>query len=107
MGRAGFTEEGLLIRFFFFLSTERKLLCPGDSSPVLVHFLVVKCGDPGKPRNGKQERVTNNYSYEGSVSFSCDANYTLVGKKIMFCQDDKNWSEEVPQCAGECRSDIM
>ena len=67
----------------------------------LKFFIVVKCGDPGKPSNGEQI-VKKGYVYGGSVKFVCDKNYTLVGTDVIYCQADRSWSSSVPRCLGKC-----
>ena len=66
----------------------------------LKFFIVVKCGDPGKPSNGEQI-VKKGYVYGGSVKFFCDKNYTLVGTDIIYCQANGSWSSPVPRCFGK------
>ena len=64
-------------------------------------IIVVKCGDPGTPTNGRQI-VNKGYVYRGSVTFVCDTNYTLKGISLIFCKADKGWTASVPQCLGNC-----
>ena len=63
--------------------------------------LVIHCGDPGTPLNGKQVNVQNKYNYGGSVEFACNANYTLAGKRKITCEETKDWSSSIPRCWGE------
>ena len=63
-------------------------------------IIVVKCNDPGTPMNGRQI-VSKGYVYGGSVTFACDTNYTIQGKRSIICKADKSWSGSVPQCLGE------
>ena len=67
------------------------------------HFLyiVVQCPDPGKPVNGAQV-VNKGFVYGGSVTFTCDKDYTLRGKSTIYCQEDKQWTASIPRCLGEC-----
>ncbi|XP_078348007.1 uncharacterized protein LOC144633094 [Oculina patagonica] len=62
---------------------------------------LVQCGDPGKPANG-QQKVSKGFVYGGSVTFTCDRNYTLKGISTMYCQENKQWTASVPQCLAPC-----
>ena len=83
---------------FYFIVCKRQRLKIND--PVII-TIAVKCGDPGKPTNGKQI-VRKGYVYGGSVKFVCDENYTVVGVDVMFCQANKSWSSSAPRCVGKC-----
>ncbi|KAL9989297.1 hypothetical protein ACROYT_G003831 [Oculina patagonica] len=63
--------------------------------------IVVQCGDPGKPANGEQ-KVSKGFVYGGSVTFTCDRDYTLKGTSTMYCQENKQWTASVPQCLAPC-----
>ena len=64
-------------------------------------YVVVQCGDPGKPPNG-QQLVKKGFVYGGSVTFICDKDYTLRGTFAIFCQENKEWTASVPRCLGKC-----
>jgi len=58
---------------------------------------IVQCPDLGKPVNGAQV-VKKGFVYGGSVTFTCDKDYTLRGTSIIYCQENKQWSASVPRC---------
>lgn len=62
-------------------------------------FIVIKCGDPGKPSNGKQI-VQKGFVYGGWIKFECDKDYTLDGTHTTHCQANKSWTSPVPRCLG-------
>ncbi|KAL9989281.1 hypothetical protein ACROYT_G003814 [Oculina patagonica] len=64
---------------------------------------LVQCGDPGKPANGEQ-KVSKGFVYGGSVTFTCDKDYTLRGTSTIYCQENKKWTASVPQCLASCQS---
>ncbi|PFX33868.1 CUB and sushi domain-containing protein 1 [Stylophora pistillata] len=64
--------------------------------------IVVNCGDPGTPANGKRVHITNGFHYGSSVKFACDANYSLEGSGKITCEETKEWSSFVPRCRASC-----
>ena len=62
---------------------------------------VVLCDDPGKPANGAQ-LVNKGFVYGGSVTFTCNKDFTLRGTPTIYCQENKQWTASVPQCLGKC-----
>ncbi|CAH3145902.1 unnamed protein product, partial [Porites lobata] len=86
------------------LEGEAELTCvDGKWNTASPKCKAVKCGNPGKPTNGKQI-VRKGYVYGGSVKFFCDKNYTLVGTDVIYCQANGSWSSSVPRCLANCRS---
>ena len=67
----------------------------------LFSFVVINCGDPETPDNGKQINVKNSYNYGGTVEFACDNNYTLAGSQKITCKETKDWSSAPPKCWGK------
>ena len=59
-------------------------------------FLVVSCGDPGKPSNGVV--YGNTFTYRSLVVLECDPQYRLVGDLSRICQADGSWSGTQPTC---------
>jgi len=62
---------------------------------------VVQCDDPGIPANGAQ-LVNKGFVYGGSVTFTCNKDFSLRGKSTIYCQENKEWTAPVPQCLGKC-----
>ncbi|XP_078348103.1 sushi, von Willebrand factor type A, EGF and pentraxin domain-containing protein 1-like isoform X1 [Oculina patagonica] len=62
---------------------------------------LVQCGVPGQLANG-QQKVSKGFVYGGSVTFTCDRDYTLKGTSTMYCQENKQWTASVPQCLAPC-----
>lgn len=63
-------------------------------------YVVVQCGDPGKPANG-QQLVKKGFVYGGYVTFKCEKDYTLSGSFAIYCQENKEWTDSVPRCLGK------
>jgi len=40
--------------------------------------------------------------YGGSVTFTCNKDFSLRGKSTIYCQENKEWTAPVPQCLGKC-----
>ena len=58
----------------------------------------VDCGSPP----GTATFVGLDFSYGGTVTYSCPEGYLLVGQPVMFCQADGTWSDEGPECQCKC-----
>ncbi|XP_038078003.1 uncharacterized protein LOC119745597 isoform X2 [Patiria miniata] len=56
------------------------------------------CADPGTPVNGKQ---TGTFSNGDTLSFECNAGYTLVGARNATCRSG-TYDELVPSCFANC-----
>ena len=61
-------------------------------------FVVVSCGEPATPVNGRKQGST--YIYGSSVVYACTTGYNLQGSKTVTCQANGHWSSGVPTCAG-------
>uniref|UniRef100_A0AAY4B758 Sushi domain containing 2 n=1 Tax=Denticeps clupeoides TaxID=299321 RepID=A0AAY4B758_9TELE len=57
---------------------------------------VVSCGWIPPPKNGKKEGTT--YLQGSTLTFSCDAGYTLQGAAERKCQSDGRWSGDSLEC---------
>ena len=57
------------------------------------------CSNPGIPMNGFKTGPRVPLSGD-KITFSCKANYDLVGSKEIFCYEG-TWNGSVPQCFGE------
>eukprot|EP00058_Branchiostoma_floridae_P019749 XP_002605239.1 hypothetical protein BRAFLDRAFT_92287 [Branchiostoma floridae] len=55
----------------------------------------VRCPTLRGPTNGN---MRGSKSYRGSLRFTCDRVYSLVGAKAIRCQADGTWSDRVPTC---------
>ncbi|XP_046391090.1 sushi, von Willebrand factor type A, EGF and pentraxin domain-containing protein 1 [Ischnura elegans] len=58
----------------------------------------VDCGPLNAPENGYISLDDARTSHGAVATFSCDKNYTLIGKEKRTCGDDGKWSGEQPQC---------
>lgn len=46
--------------------------------------------------------TANEYTgWGGTITYSCDRGYSLVGTKKRTCQKNRSWSGEAPYCQGE------
>ncbi|XP_038073805.1 sushi domain-containing protein 2-like [Patiria miniata] len=57
---------------------------------------IVICGSVANPANGRKE--VSRGSVGGVASFTCDDGYTLQGDNELVCQENGQWSGEVPIC---------
>ena len=64
----------------------------------LTFFSAIDCGDPGTPTNGRKQG--ENYGYNSVVFFECDGNFELRGSASIRCNEDAEWTEDIPQCVG-------
>ena len=74
-----------------------------DSNNLPIHCcvcsLVVTCGDPGSPANGR--RSGDGFAVGQAVRFSCDEGYVLRGAPFRICNNDGQWSGSQPTCSSE------
>ncbi|XP_078575446.1 sushi, von Willebrand factor type A, EGF and pentraxin domain-containing protein 1-like isoform X3 [Branchiostoma floridae x Branchiostoma japonicum] len=56
----------------------------------------VNCGQPGPVTNGEVQG--NDFTYEQSVVYTCNKGYKIEGASRRTCGEDRQWSEEEPQC---------
>ena len=66
---------------------------------------VVDCGSPASPANGTIQQLTGT-RYGHTVSYTCNIGYSLVGAATRVCQDDGQWSEDVPMCKSELQTTL-
>ena len=58
---------------------------------------LVSCGSaPSAPANGSSNG--SGTTFGSSVTYACDAGYTLTGSDTTLCQADGNWSDPAPTC---------
>lgn len=70
--------------------------------PVLYwsHCLVIDCGDPGTPENGR--RNLNLGTTLGSiVTYECEVGHRQEGLPFRICQANKLWTNSLPNCSCE------
>uniref|UniRef100_A0A667XEH8 CUB and Sushi multiple domains 3 n=1 Tax=Myripristis murdjan TaxID=586833 RepID=A0A667XEH8_9TELE len=58
------------------------------------------CGDPGTPLYGIREG--DSFSNGGILRFECQFGFELIGEKTISCQDNNQWSANIPICI--CKS---
>uniref|UniRef100_A0A3B5MQD3 CUB and Sushi multiple domains 3a n=1 Tax=Xiphophorus couchianus TaxID=32473 RepID=A0A3B5MQD3_9TELE len=54
------------------------------------------CGDPGTPLYGVREG--DSFSNGGILRFECQFGFELIGEKTISCQDNNQWSANIPIC---------
>lgn len=57
------------------------------------------CGDPGTPLYGIREG--DSFSNGGILRFECQFGFELIGEKTISCQDNNQWSANIPICICE------
>uniref|UniRef100_A0A3B3DJN6 CUB and Sushi multiple domains 3b n=1 Tax=Oryzias melastigma TaxID=30732 RepID=A0A3B3DJN6_ORYME len=62
------------------------------------------CGDPGTPLYGIREG--DSFSNGGILRFECQFGFELIGEKIISCQDNNQWSANIPICIFPCMSNF-
>lgn len=62
-------------------------------------FSEILCGDPGTPSNGA--KVGSDYGFGKTVSFDCNAGYSIRGSIKRTCKSDGNWDGTQPTCKGQ------
>lgn len=61
------------------------------------------CGDPGTPLYGVREG--DSFSNGGVLRFECQFGFELIGEKSISCQDNNQWSANIPICICEYSCD--
>ena len=59
--------------------------------------LIINCSDPGNPINSIQING-GNFSYNSTVSYSCELGYNLTGADTLTCLATGSWDAPVPLC---------
>ncbi|GCC19449.1 hypothetical protein chiPu_0000001, partial [Chiloscyllium punctatum] len=62
------------------------------------------CGDPGTPLYGIRD--TDGFSNGNILRFQCQSGFELIGEKSLLCQDNNQWSANVPICIFPCLSNF-
>ncbi|XP_072226798.1 CUB and sushi domain-containing protein 3 [Leuresthes tenuis] len=62
------------------------------------------CGDPGTPLYGLREG--DSFLNGGILRFECQFGFELIGEKTISCQDNNQWSANIPICIFPCMSNF-
>ncbi|KAF5908667.1 CUB and sushi domain-containing protein 3 isoform X2, partial [Clarias magur] len=62
------------------------------------------CGDPGTPLYGMREG--DGFSNGDVLRFECQFGFELIGEKTISCQNNNQWSANVPICIFPCLSNF-
>ncbi|XP_050719319.1 uncharacterized protein LOC127000000 isoform X1 [Eriocheir sinensis] len=80
-----------------------KCLPSGNWSAPIPDCEMDKCVPPAPPENGIMTGESKPPYHAGDVvEVKCDSNYMLEGKQLLVCQEDGQWSAEVPKCLLAC-----
>uniref|UniRef100_A0A8D1I5Z8 CUB and Sushi multiple domains 3 n=1 Tax=Sus scrofa TaxID=9823 RepID=A0A8D1I5Z8_PIG len=62
------------------------------------------CGDPGTPLYGIREG--DGFSNRDVLRFECQFGFELIGEKSIVCQENNQWSANIPICIFPCLSNF-
>uniref|UniRef100_A0A7N4PW30 CUB and Sushi multiple domains 3 n=1 Tax=Sarcophilus harrisii TaxID=9305 RepID=A0A7N4PW30_SARHA len=62
------------------------------------------CGDPGTPLYGIREG--DGFSNRDILRFECQFGFELIGEKSIICQENNQWSANIPICIFPCLSNF-
>ncbi|KAM8884121.1 CUB and sushi domain-containing protein 3-like isoform 1-T1 [Synchiropus picturatus] len=62
------------------------------------------CGDPGTPLYGLREG--DSFLNGGILRFECQFGFELIGERTISCQDNNQWSANIPICIFPCMSNF-
>uniref|UniRef100_A0A6Q2X490 CUB and Sushi multiple domains 3a n=1 Tax=Esox lucius TaxID=8010 RepID=A0A6Q2X490_ESOLU len=62
------------------------------------------CGDPGTPLYGIREG--DSFLNGGTLRFECQFGFELIGERTISCQNNNQWSANIPMCIFPCMSNF-
>ncbi|XP_065174514.1 sushi, von Willebrand factor type A, EGF and pentraxin domain-containing protein 1-like [Sycon ciliatum] len=65
----------------------------------------ISCPDPGTVANAQRSVSDPQYTVGSTVSFMCNAGYTLTGANRLVCTQSGQWSSPLPVCASKVTCD--
>ena len=63
--------------------------------------LVIDCGPPQPPTNGYVSLFSGQTHVGDLALYTCGSGYMLLGNQQRMCQENGQWSGNVPDCQGE------